>query len=706
MGRVYLGESLTGRRVAVKVIRPDLADDPVFRRRFQREIAAARTVSPLYTAAVVDADTAATAPWFATAYIDGPSVLDHVDAEGPLASGAVLTLAAGLAEALASIHDAGLVHRDLTPGNVILDDSGPHVVDFGIALAPYTTKLTASQMMVGTPSYIAPEVIEGNEAGPPGDVFSLGATLAFAASGRHLVAEGPMHAQILQITRGRFDLEPVPKELRPLIVRCVSVNTRDRPTASELVRILVGGGAAKPTRGWYRSRATATSIKVPTSPRISRRRLLAIGGASGVVLAGAGAAAWAGAFTPAPETSARSRPRAIGSPTPLTPAPAPSGPGTIAWRARSGVMPVGLSSAGPQSPTRIVVDHGARLIGANSAEVFEVQTDGTRLWTRSLPTGLVTLWSWGDAVLASDSRRLWLIDAGSGAVRFVINAADDEKADSQGDNPDHAAIQITGVVLAAQAAFVGLNTATIAFDRRGRRLWRRARPSPRNGVRPGAGVPIATDGRWLVTHEASGAIVNLALRDARDGALQWLAQYEPAPAGPPPAGPGGPGGSSPPPDEAWSRSEGRITDRYLVIREVQEVRVVTMADGELLWRGASPTPIAGIELAGSTILVAADRLRAYEVATQAQRWDYDARGARVGVTPGGTRIFVASDQGLSLVDADGHELWSNRYPAYLLDAGPDWAGVQGDLGFVTFRARDPQRNPLDFDTLAVNLGIA
>lgn len=704
MGRVYLGESPTGRRVAIKVIRADLAEDPVFRLRFQREVAAARTVSPLYTAAVVDADPAATAPWFATAYIDGPSLTQLVEATGPLATGAVLTLTAGLAEGLASIHAAGLVHRDLAPGNIILDDSGPHIIDFGIALNPHATKVTADQRLVGTPSYIAPEVIEGHEAGPPSDVFALGAIIAFAAAGKHLVAEGPLPAQILQIIRARYDLEAVPKEIRPLVVRCTSVNPTARPTAAELVRILVGAGVAKPAPGWFSSRAAAPSIKVPAPPsqRMSRRGVLVAAGVAGVAAAAAGVAAWAGAFRSRPEPTAEPTPSATGSPTPSTPGPARTGPGTIAWRARSGVLPAGLSPVGLQSPTRIIVDRGERLIGANSSEVFAVGVDGTPLWTQTLPTGLVNLWAWGDAVLVADSRRLWLIDAANGDIRYVINAADDERVDAGGDNPDGAPIQITGVVLSPDAAFVGLNTATIALGVGGDRRWRRPRPNPRNGMRPPEGAPIATRGRWLVTHNPSDPVVHLGLRDTGDGALQWLTQYESAPAAPPPGGPDGPSGQS---DGAWNRYEGRLTDAHLVLREVQEIRVVTLADGETVWRGASQTPIAGIEVVGETVLVAADRLRAYEVATQAQLWEHDTRGARAA-TASGTSIFVAGEDGMSLVDMSGQQRWLEPYPSDLRNAVPDWAGVEGDLGFVTFRPRGEQRGPLDFDVIAVNLGTS
>jgi hypothetical protein len=366
-------------------------------------------------------------------------------------------------------------------------------------------------------------------------------------------------------------------------------------------------------------------------------------------------------------------------------------------------MPVGLSPVGAQSPTRIVIDRGERLIGANSSEVFAVGLDGRRVWTQTLPTGLVNLWGWGDAVLVSDSRRIWLIDAANGDIRFVLNAADDERAASQGDNPDGLPIQIMGVALSPDAAFVGLGTGIVSFNRAGERLWRQPRPGPRNGVRPPAGAPIATNGRWLITHDPSGPVVDLGLRDASDGALQWLAQYEPSPVTPPQGG--GPGGGPPgPPDDSWYRYEGRLTENHIVIREVQEVRVVGLGDGETVWRAASQTPIAGIELAGSAVLVAADRLRAYEVTTQAQLWEQDARGARLALMASGTSVFVASDEGMSLVDASGQRLWLEPYPTDMFNGVPDWAGVSGDLGYVTFRPRGEQPWPLEFDVIAVNLG--
>jgi outer membrane protein assembly factor BamB/predicted Ser/Thr protein kinase len=718
MGRVYLAESRTGRRVAIKIIRADLAEDPVFRRRFEREVTAARTVSPLYTAAVVDADTAATEPWFATTFIDGPTLSQLVEAEGPLGPGAVLTLAAGLAEALASIHKAGLVHRDLKPGNIILDDTGPHIIDFGIVLTQDTTRLSTS-LIVGTPSYVPPEVILGSEAGPPGDVFALGATLSYAASGRHLVTDGPMHAQILQITAGRFDLNAVPKELRALIVRCTSAIANDRPTADELARMLVAGGVARPSPGWYSSKAPAPRIDLSAlrSRRLSRRKLLVIGGTVGVAAAGTGAAAWAGVFAGPPNRDAALEPPTLPTSAGASPSrPAAPRPGDIVWHARSGAMPLGQSPSPLQSPTRILVHRGELLITANGSRVFAVRIDGTEKWSRTLATGLVNLWPWGDEVLVSDTQRLWLLDAQTGAQRWVVNAAEAEVRDSRGDNPDGLAVEIGGVALAADTAFVGLGTATIALNRSGRQLWRRARPDPRNGVRPPAGVPVATSGRWLVTHDPSGSVVDLGLRDVSDGHLRWLEQYKPAapaPSGQPPPKPGGPSGSpggpggppGPPLDEAWSRSEGRIGRSHVVIREVQEVRVVALSDGTTIWPPkVSQTPVAGMDLVGDTVLVAADRLRAYAIATGAQVWQADLRGARVVVAPNRRSVIVAAEQGLAALRPDGFELWQRLYPDTVRDTVMHRITVEGDLAYVTFRPKGEQRDPLDVDVIAVALG--
>ena len=620
-----------------------------------------------------------------TTYIDGPNLAQLVARGGPLGSGAVLTLAAGLAEGLASIHGVGLIHRDLKPANVVLDDLGPHIIDFGIALTPDATRLTASVLM-GTPSYVAPEVIQGVEPGGPADVFALGATLVFASSGKHLVTEGTMHAQMLQISAGRFDLSAVPRELRPLVVRCTSANPRERPTADELARILVASGVSPAAPGWYSSPATAPPVILPPLPatRISRRSLFAVGGVVGVAVVGAGAAAWAGVFNADPAATTAGPPgptTTLASPTstpagPTAAATPDSGYGSLVWQARSGATPVSPSPSARQSPTRIMIHRGERLITANESQVFAVGLDGKPQWQRPLETGLVNLWPWGDAVVVTDARQLWILDAKTGARRFVINVADHEERDSRGDNPDKLPVQIGGVAIATDAAYVGLGTATIALSRSGRTVWRRARPDARNGIRPPAGVPVATRGRWLVTHDPSGSVVDLGLRDVADGELQWLKQYEPTAATPPPQGPGGP-----PMDESWTRSEGRIGKAHVVIREVQEVRVVSLTTGATVWRQVSETPIAGMELVGDTVLVAADRLRAYAVATGAELWQVPQRGARVAVAPDGAGVVVASEQGLAAINLQGVTRWQRTYPPAVADAVADRITAVGNLAY-------------------------
>src|SRR5579859_5296084 len=175
MGRVYLGYSPGGRAVAVKVVHPELAGDPEFMTRFQREAQAAAAVSGAYTAPVVGAGPADSPPWLATAFVAGPSLMDFVERSGPLPDAAVWRLAGGLVEALQAIHAQGLVHRDLKPGNILLAPDGPRVIDFGISRALQGAHVTATRMTMGTPAFMSPEQVEGrDDVGPVSDIFSLG----------------------------------------------------------------------------------------------------------------------------------------------------------------------------------------------------------------------------------------------------------------------------------------------------------------------------------------------------------------------------------------------------------------------------------------------------------------------------------------------------------------------------------------------------
>jgi eukaryotic-like serine/threonine-protein kinase len=231
MGQVYLARSPGGRQVAIKVIKPELAEEREFRVRFAREVAAARNVSGMFTAAVVDADPDGPEPWMATAYVAGPSLLETE----PLPEQSVLTLAAGLAEGLGAIHRAGLVHRDLKPSNVLLASDGPRVIDFGISHALEGSMLTQTKTVMGTAGYMSPEQARGLVVGPASDVFSLGAVLTFAATGEGPFGVGPVHAMIYRVVHEPPDLTRVPDGLRPVIEWCMAKAPGDRPTTGQLL---------------------------------------------------------------------------------------------------------------------------------------------------------------------------------------------------------------------------------------------------------------------------------------------------------------------------------------------------------------------------------------------------------------------------------------------------------------------------------------
>jgi hypothetical protein len=236
MGQVYLAKSPGGRLVAIKLIRPELAEERGFRSRFSSEISAARNVSGIYTAAVVDADADAELPWMATVYVPGPSLTDAVEDTGPLPVDSVLALAAGLAEALQAIHRADLVHRDLKPSNVLLATDGPRVIDFGISLALERSMMTATGMVMGSPGFMSPEQARGQrEVGAPTDVFSFGAVLAFAATGESPFGVGPTPALLYRVVNESPDLMAVPARLRPLIEQCLAKDPADRPTPAEVL---------------------------------------------------------------------------------------------------------------------------------------------------------------------------------------------------------------------------------------------------------------------------------------------------------------------------------------------------------------------------------------------------------------------------------------------------------------------------------------
>ena len=245
MGVVYRARSVSGRQVAVKVIRPELAADAEFRARFRLEVAAARKVSGAFTAPVLDADADAPAPWLVTLFIPGPSLGERVAGQGPLAPPEVRRLAAGLAEALREIHRVGLVHRDLKPGNVLLAEDGPRVIDFGIARSAGETQLTSTGVAVGTPPFMAPEQFRDGTATAATDVFALGSVLAFAATGRGPFGADSSHAVGFRVVYEEPDLSGLAPELYPLIIGCLAKEPAQRTTVEALLRVIAEGAGER-----------------------------------------------------------------------------------------------------------------------------------------------------------------------------------------------------------------------------------------------------------------------------------------------------------------------------------------------------------------------------------------------------------------------------------------------------------------------------
>jgi hypothetical protein len=241
MGQVFLGFSPAGRSVAVKVLHPALARDEAFLTRFGLEVAAARAVSAAYTAPVVAAGLDDHPPWLATAFVAGPSLAELVDLTGPLAEAALWRLTAGLVEALQAIHERAVVHRDLKPSNVLLADDGPRVIDFGLAGALHDVAPDAGRLVIGSPPFMSPEQARGAPAGAAGDVFSLGAVIAFAGTGNPPFGHGAPAEVLHRVLHAAPGLDGLPAGLRQIAAACLAKAPADRPALPELARALEAG---------------------------------------------------------------------------------------------------------------------------------------------------------------------------------------------------------------------------------------------------------------------------------------------------------------------------------------------------------------------------------------------------------------------------------------------------------------------------------
>ncbi|MFC4014461.1 DNA translocase FtsK, partial [Nonomuraea purpurea] len=239
-GAVYLGESPGSRKVAVKLLHARFAGDDDARRRFRREVAVTRQVAPFCTARIIDVDMDGDQPYIVSEYVDGVSLEELVRRDGPRDEGGLARLAINTMTALTAIHQAGIVHRDFKPSNVLLGPEGPVVIDFGIAKVLDATS-TKTSGAVGTPAYMSPEQVAGAEIGPVSDVFSWAVTLIFASTGRMAFGNDSIPAILYRISHAEPELRGVAEPLRNLLRACLSKRPEDRPSDQDILRALMGG---------------------------------------------------------------------------------------------------------------------------------------------------------------------------------------------------------------------------------------------------------------------------------------------------------------------------------------------------------------------------------------------------------------------------------------------------------------------------------
>ncbi|MFG2875433.1 PQQ-binding-like beta-propeller repeat protein [Streptomyces sp. NPDC048337] len=402
MGAVYLGRSAGGRTVAVKLVRPELAADADFRARFRAEVTAARAVSGAFTAPVVDADPDGPVPWMATAFVPGVSLGRAVAIGGPLPESALGSLAAGIAEALESIHAAGLTHRDLKPGNVLLALDGPHVIDFGIARATDGTALTATGMILGTPSYMSPEQATAAPLGPASDVFSLGATLAFASRGSGVFDGGRPVDVLKRVVREEPDLSAVPDSLRLLVSACLSKDPADRPTPREVVQYVERVAAPRPAGAWLPP-ALITAIEEAAAvmaPAVTASTPPPGGNAP------------APPYAPQPGLQPADQPADQPVPT-----PPPSGPSRRRLLLGVAAGTVALAGGGTGLGLWLTRDGSGKSSGAKSSShaltdperPLGTEVTATPLWTAPVAEPLVQIAGEGETVLALSAKNIWAV---------------------------------------------------------------------------------------------------------------------------------------------------------------------------------------------------------------------------------------------------------------------------------------------------------
>ncbi|OLT21208.1 hypothetical protein BJF79_15565 [Actinomadura sp. CNU-125] len=660
MGIVYFARSPGARPAALKVVRREFADDAGFRERFRREVAAARKVSGLYTAPVLDADADAPQPWFAAGYVPAPTLGEALASAGTLSEPAVRALGAGLAEALQAIHAAGLVHRDLKPGNVLLAEDGPRIIDFGIAKVTDATRLTGTDAMIGTLAYMAPEQItESRDAGPEADVFSLAGVLVYAATGAKPFGERDPATVLYEVMYEEPCLDGVPASLRGLLAACLAKEPSERPDLESVLAALtpvdpraldspalrreVAAREAEATRA-----VTEPVTPPPPTPRVDdgeagkvgRRRILGLAAAVAVAGIGAGTTGWT--LTRGRSAPAEPAPRG----TALGTAPPP------AWT---------FTPPRPVTGTSMVRVAGDVVLWGGGEEMYGVDArTGRRLWAHekanpayagNLARGS-TLVVIGGVIGDFDDRTITLVDVRSGEVANL---------------PTPRAVRPSFVPgVAGDTILVRSPTDAWGLDLdSGEIRWHRSDEGLLSGAVDETGVYLSSDrslaaldpvtgrDRWVHTWSGSGG--------GRDGASLDLAV-------------------------AGGRLFGDFGDT---------LQAFDTASGKSLWTRNSDEQFDTVVTAGADVIFKHEVLRAYDQATGAPRWTLVApepfADHRGHLAAGDALVAAAFNekegpaQGVLVAGTDGRARWAHRGPA---ESQAGWeVAVSGSSVFATDHKR-------------------
>ncbi|MEV0469782.1 protein kinase domain-containing protein [Streptomyces prunicolor] len=475
MGTVYLGRSAGGRTVAVKVVRADLAADDSFRKRFRREVEAAQQVSGAFTAPVVDADTQARVPWLATAFVPGVSLRDAVARHGPLPEAALRTLLSGIAEALVHVHAAGLVHRDLSPANVLLALDGPHVIDFGISRPAEEAAMTAAGAIVGSPPYLSPEQALGEPLTKASDVFSLASTIAYAALGTHLFGEGHPAAVAFRVASTRPDLSGVPEALRPLLESCLAQTPADRPEPAKLVASADVPERARESGSWLPEAVTADIVAV--------RRVL---------------------------TELRER-----EPDPEEP-PAPSSP-----RRRAVLLGLAGTTLAGAAGASYALFGGEKVEAVKRPSAADVH-EATVVWQENLDTACPQVLTGKDLVLGIGLRYVWALTGDGGRRKWTMDGVKPDTAMAQGTTPlTYGTLDGTRLYVGGMTSGPPVEGAVLAIDTAsGKVLWKAVLDRPAGNASVARWWGVRDGAAYLSTVTTSGATSVVAF-DLASRKVRW-----------------------------------------------------------------------------------------------------------------------------------------------------------------------------------------